>query len=660
MRSRLFVILLLFLFRVVNAQELKIPAIFSDNMVLQQKSNVAIWGWDIPGKVIQVTGSWNNKTVTTVTDNFGKWLLKLSTPAAGGPFTLTVSDEKPVSFQNVMIGEVWICSGQSNMEMPMTGWTNQPVLKSEATIKQASVYPNIRLFNIQRKVAVSPQADSKGHWVQSSPESVALFSATGYFFGLELYKQLNIPVGLIMTTWGGTPSEAWTSAEEISKYSDFKSQIDYLTNQKQHIIDSLNFIKDLTSWQSKVSVENGNYNGDVQKWMTSNIVDTAWTKIAIPEGWHADSKLLNFTGMVWFRKTIDVPKEWEGKDLSVELGPIDEMDVSWMNDYKLGEQMVVANWVTPRKYILPAEKVKAGPNTIVIRMINTLSAGGLMGTRSQLKVYPVNDGDAKAISLAGDWKYKIDVDLAKMPAYPFNRSTIYAYYPSVLFNGMINPLIPYSVKGAVWYQGESNVNDAKLYSKIFPAMVKCWRSVWNQGDFPFYYVQIAPYDYGTTVHSELIREAQLNSLKTIPNSGMAVTMDIATIKGIHPPDKETVGKRLANWALAKDYGKKDIAFSGPLYNRMMLKNHEIRLYFDYAKNGLLAIGGELTNFEIAGNDHKFFPATATIENNMVVVSNSAVPEPVAVRYGWSNTATPNLFNTEGLPASPFRTDNWDK
>jgi sialate O-acetylesterase len=505
MRGRLFVILLLFFFRVSNAQELKIPAIFSDNMVLQQKSNVPVWGWDAPGKVIQVTGSWNNKTVKAVTDNTGKWMLKLSTSSAGGPYTLTINGEKSIAFQNVMIGEVWICSGQSNMEMPMSGWGIQTVQNSENVIKQASEYPNIRLFNEERKIATTPQSDCSGHWVNSSPESVATFSAVGYFFGLELYKRLNIPVGLIMTTWGGTPSEAWTSAEEISKYSDFKSQIAYLTNHDQHIIDSIKFIKDLA-----------------------------------------------------------------------------------------------------------------------------------------------------------DWKYKIDVDITKMPVYPFNKSAIYASYPSVLFNGMINPLIPFAVKGAIWYQGESNVNDAKLYGQIFPAMVKCWRSLWNQGDFPFYYVQIAPFDYGSDAHSELLREAQLKSLKTIPNSGMAVTMDIATIKGIHPPNKEAVGKRLANWALAKDYGIKDVAVSGPIYTRMMIEDQKIRLYFDYAKKGLEAIGGELTNFEIAGNDHKFFPAMAVIENNTVVVSNFAVPEPIAVRYGWSNTATPNLFNTEGLPASPFRTDNWDK
>jgi sialate O-acetylesterase len=487
-QSRLLAILFLFVAQVSLAQDLKLPAIFSDYMVLQQKTNAPVWGWAAPEKTIQVIGSWNNKTVTAVSDKSGKWMVKLTTPVAGGPYTLMVKGDNTITFQNVLIGEVWVCSGQSNMEMPMTGWPNTPVFKSDTTIKQASNYPNIRLFNLQKKISETPLSDCTGKWVVSSSESVAAFSATGYFFGLELYKRLNIPVGLIMTAWGGTPSEAWTSDDYISKYDEFKPEI---------------------------------------------------------------KKLSDF---------------------------------------------------------------------VITR-------------------------DSMAI---------------KDPANQPKLNSFNANYPTSLFNGMINPLIPFAIKGAIWYQGESNVYDAKLYAQIFPEMVKCWRTKWNQGDFPFYYVQIAPYDYGATSKSELLREAQLLSLKNISNSGMAVTMDIATIKNIHPPDKESVGKRLAYWALAKSYNIKNLAYSGPLYKKMMIENNEIKLYFDYAKNGLEAKGSELTNFEIAGKDRKFFPALAIIENNTVTVHSFDVPTPVAVRYGWSNTATPNLFNIEGLPASSFRTDEWDK
>ena len=493
-QSSLLVFILLFIFQVGVAQELKLPAIFSDNMVLQQKSNAPVWGWDTPGAKVQVIGSWNNKTVKAVTDNAGKWMVKLKTPVAGGPYTLIIKSEKTISFQNVMIGEVWVCSGQSNMEMPMTGWPNSPILNSESTIKDASNYPNIRLFDLKKKIAETPQSDCIGKWENPSSTSVASFSATAYYFGLELYKRLNIPVGLIMTAWGGTPSEAWTCAEDIAKYDSFKPAIEKLAYRELH--------------------KNDNVKTD-----------------ANPANKSADSK----TDFI------------------------------------------------------------------------------------------------------------------------FN-----ANYPSSLYNGMINPLIPFAIKGAIWYQGESNVYDAKLYSQIFPEMVKCWRNKWNQGNFPFYYVQIAPYDYGKNSKSELLRESQLQSLSAIPNSGMIVTMDITNIKNIHPADKVSVGQRLAYWAFAKDYGMKDVAFSGPLYKSMKIDGQAIRVSFDYAGNGLEAKDGDLTYFEIAGSDGNFVPAKAVIENNTVVVSSSDIKEPVAVRYGWSNTATPNLFNKEGLPASSFRTDNWDK
>ena len=490
-QSSLLIFILFFILQVGVAQELKLPAIFSDNMVLQQKSNAPVWGWDAPGTKVQVTGSWNNKTVKTVTDNAGKWMVKLKTPVAGGPYSLMIKSEKTINFQNVMVGEVWVCSGQSNMEMPMTGWANTPILKSESTIKDASNYPNIRLFDLKKKIAESPQSDCSGNWVNCSSESVASFSATAYFFGLELYKRMNIPIGLIMTAWGGTPSEAWTCAEDIAKYDRFKPAIEKLEYRKLHKNDS-----------------------------------------------------------------------------------------------------------------------------------NQIDANG-----------------------------------AKKPSDPQSEINFNQNYPSSLYNGMINPLIPFAIKGAIWYQGESNVYDAKLYSQIFPEMVKCWRSKWNQGDFSFYYVQIAPYDYGQNSKSELLRESQLQSLNTIPNSGMIVTMDIGNIKNIHPADKESVGQRLAYWAFAKDYGMKDVAFSGPLYKSMKIDGQAIRISFDYAKNGLEAKDGALTYFEIAGSDGNFVPAKAIIENNTVVVNSPDIKEPIAVRYGWSNTATPNLFNKEGLPASSFRTDN---
>ncbi len=656
----LFFCFCLFIFQLGFAQGLKLPAIFSDNMVLQQKSNVAVWGWNNPGKTVTVTGTWNNKSVQTVTDNNGKWMVKLKTPAAGGPFQLKVNSDQSIFFNNVLIGEVWVCSGQSNMEMPVIGWTGMPIFKSEQTIREAPDYPNIRLFNLQKKIAETPQDDCIGKWEPSSSEAVKQFSATAYFFGLELYKRLNIPVGLIMTAWGGTPSEAWTCAEDIKKYAPFTEKIAKLADTDLRKQDSIKSEKDLSDWQFKVSPENGIYPGSAGKWMSKNLNDADWKTISIPEQWQADTLLNKFRGIVWFRKTIDIPKEWEGKYLMIDLGPIDEMDITYFNNEKVGESKLIDNWNVARKYIVPGNKVKAGKSVIVVRMINTSGAGGINGNNTQLKVYPVNGETLNAISLAGEWKYRVDADMTTIPAYPSNENMFNANYPSSLFNGMINPLIPFTIKGAIWYQGESNVSDAKLYGQIFPEMVKCWRTKWNQGDFPFYYVQIAPYNYGKDAKSELLREAQFNSLKTIPNSGMAVTMDITTINNIHPPYKEAVGSRLAYWALAKNYGKKGLSYSGPLYKSMKIEGAKIRIFFEYANKGLMAKDGNLTFFEVAGVDGNFVKAKAVIEKNTVVVSSPDIQKPVAVRYGWSNTATPNLFNKEGLPASSFRTDDWDK
>ena len=655
----LLVCLCLFMVQFGFAQGLKMPAIFSDNMVLQQKSSVPIWGWNSPGKMVKVTGSWNKKMVQTVTDSNGKWMVKLKTPTAGGPFQIEIVSDQIIAFNNVLIGEVWVCSGQSNMEMPVMGWTGMPIYKSEQTIKEASNYPNIRLFNLKKKISQRPLENCSGKWEASSPETVKQFSATGYFFGLELYKRLNIPVGLIMTAWGGTPSQAWTCADDIKKYAPFTDQITKLGDTDLQKLDSIKNVKDVDDWQAKVSPENGIYPGSIGKWMSSNLDESDWKRVSIPEQWQADTALSNFRGVVWFRKTIEIPADWEGKDLMVDLGPIDEMDVTYLNNEKIGESKFVDNWNVARKYIVSGNKVLAGKNVIVVRMINTSGGSGLIGDKSQLKVYPVNGGTLNAISLVGEWKYRVDVDIATMPKYPFDGSQFNASYPSSLFNGMINPIIPFAIKGAIWYQGESNVNDAKLYGEIFPEMVKCWRTEWKQGDFPFYFVQIAPYNYGKDSKSQLLREVQLNSLKTIPNSGMAVTMDIATVNNIHPPEKEAVGNRLAYWALAKNYGKKDVVFSGPLYKSMKIVGDKISVSFDHADKGLMTKYGELISFEIAGSDEIYVKAKAVIEKNTVVVSSTEVLKPVAVRYGWSNVATPNLFNTDGLPASSFRTDNWD-
>lgn len=448
--------------------EVKLPSVFGDNMVLQQQTEVAVWGKASPNSTVTVKTSWNGKTYTVKAGGDGKWKTKVATPAAGGPYTLTVSDGKPVVIKNVMIGEVWVCSGQSNMEMPMKGYRNQPVTGSNEFIATSS-NNQIRLITVPRLASLVPLDDFSGSWKLCEPENVAEFSATAYFFGLMLNRVLNVPVGLICTSWGGTRIEPWMSEEGLKPFD--------------------------------------------------------WVKL--PD------------------KTV-VPE-------------------------KLSQQT-----------------------------------------------------------------------------------------PTVLFNAMINPVAGYGIRGAIWYQGEANRNEPAQYQKLMPGLALNWRSVWGVGDFPMFYVQIAPYDYGPTgLNSAFLREAQLKAAKAIPNFGMACIMDTGEKDCIHPANKKAAGDRLAYLALVKTYGKKGFACEGPVLKEMKTEGSMVYLTFDNAPNGLTSFGKELSCFEVAGANRRFYPAKAFITNAGVTVFSPLVSQPVAVRYAFKDFIVGDLFNTEGLPASSFRTDEWE-
>jgi sialate O-acetylesterase len=471
-------VLFLLLFAGLSSRaDIKLPAIISDNMVLQRDITAPIWGWAEPGEKVTVKASWQWLSTSTKTNANGQWMVKLSTPKAAGPHRITIRGTNEIALDNVLVGEVWVCSGQSNMQ-----WSVRQSDNADAEIAAAD-FPQIRLFTVERKVAFEPQKDCTGQWLLCTPETIANFSAVAYFFGRELHKELNVPVGLIHTSWGGTPAEAWTKKAVLA----------------------------------------------------------------------ADP------------------------DLAAMLGSI------------------------------PPEGINP-------------------------------------------------------------------YSPAALYNAMIAPLIPYGIRGAIWYQGESNVGRASQYRKLFPAMIANWRDDWGQGDFPFYYVQIAPFKYPgqTDTAAAQLREAQLMTL-SVPNTGMVVTTDIGNVDDIHPTNKQEVGRRLALWALAKTYGRKHVVYSGPIYRSMKVEKRAIshsgvpgiadyeavvRLFFDYVDGGLVARDEPLTGFVIAGPDRNFTEAKAVIDGDAINVSNENVKDPVAVRFGYSNTATPNLFNKAHLPASPFRTDDW--
>ncbi len=649
---------------------LKMPSIFSDNMVLQQNSKVALWGLSKPGSEITVKASWNEMAISKAGED-GKWIAYIKTPSAGGPFLLKISDgQSEVEFNNVLVGEVWLCSGQSNMEMPLEGWPPSDTVANSKEVIANATNKNIRFFTVTRAISEKPEYDCIGHWEESNPETAAKFSATAYFFGKKLYDELKIPIGLIHSSWGGTPVEAWTGAKYISTVEEYKDIVEKLKDARKEIdhlktwlsekptID-INSIKSPTPWKG--------LDLNDSECSKPEFDDSNWKTMVLPVKWEA-TEIGNFDGVVWFRKNVTIKEEWVGKELLLELGPIDDMDVTYVNGVKLGGYEEGGYWQTDRIYKIPAELVKGKNLALAVRVIDTQGGGGIWGSSEKMKIRPA--GSDESVSISGEWKYLpvaeyyggklylFDVKNAEYNSRPKLSVEYSSYTPTLLFNGMIAPLIPYGIKGAIWYQGESNTGNPELYKTLFPLMIKNWREEWGLGDFPFYYVQIAPYNYGPNVESQKLREAQLITL-SVPNTGMAVTLDIGNPNNIHPADKKNVGERLARWALAKNYGKK-IDFSGPIYKSMKIDGNKIILSFDYADGGLVVkeINGE-NNFLIAGNDKVFKKARVEIQNDKLIVYSESIENPVAVRYCWDNISEGTLFNKAGLPASSFRTDNWN-
>ncbi|HBG26538.1 MAG: hypothetical protein A2Y10_01075 [Planctomycetes bacterium GWF2_41_51] len=493
--------------------EIKLPSIISDNMVLQADTNAPLWGTADPLAKVEVTCSWSNEKNVAVADNSGKWQLKVKTPKSGNNCTITISsNNESTTIENILIGQVWLCSGQSNMQ-----WTVKDANDANDEIAAAD-YPHIRLFTVQRKASPQPLDDTVGKWLICDSANIAQFSAVAYYFGRELHNKLNVPIGLINSSFGGTPAQAWTRKEILIGDNDLKWYWDF----DQQII------ADKPQYQAK-------YDQQLRSW-----------------------------------------KEEKAKQTSGKSLP------------------------EPR---LPGE---------------------------------LNDK---------------------------NRS-------SMLYNAMIHPIIPFAIKGVIWYQGESNVNDALRYRKLFPAMIQNWRDDWKQGDFAFYYVQLAPFGKQMKKDSKgrpdlslppdsnwaKLREAQSMTLN-LKNTGMAVIMDIGEVFKIHPKNKQQVGKRLALWALAKDYGFKDIVYSSPMYKNMKVEENKVRITFDTFGSSLVSKGNEIKGFSIAGHDKKFVWANAKLDGDAVLVWSEHVKNPAAVRYGWSDWIECNLFNKQGLPVSPFRTDS---
>ncbi|QIL41451.1 9-O-acetylesterase [Pedobacter sp. HDW13] len=648
LKSLSFIALLLFSSPLVQAKII-LPAVFSDNMVLQQKTNAAIWGKTDAGKAVKITVSWNKINYGAIADAIGNWKIKVATPAFGGPYTITISDGETLVLNNVLIGDVWICSGQSNMEMPLAGWGK--ILNYEKEIADAK-YPNIRLLQADHITSNVPLSDAKvanGGWQECNPKYVAGFSSTAYFFARQIYEKTKIPIGLIHTSWGGTIAEAWTSAESLKKMPDFAAAVDKIQKSVKNP-SPLTYEEKVKNWVKTINEKDTGYVNGEAKWAVADV--NGWKKMTIPTLWE-DASLKNFDGIVWFTKKINIPENWKKNGTKLNLGTIDDNDITFVNGVKVGE---TEGYNVGRVYTLPADLLKTGENTITVRVFDSGGGGGIYGETKDLNL---NNSSGEQIALTGDWSYKVGLDLKKAEAMPFEENG--PNRPTVLYNAMMHPYIQFAIKGAIWYQGESNADRAYQYRELFSTMIKDWRQKWGQGDFPFYFVQLANFMQADQVPVESawaeLREAQLKTL-ALPNTGMATIIDIGEAKDIHPKNKQEVGRRLGLIALAKTYGQK-INFSGPVYQSQKAEGKQITLTFSNIGNGLKAgDGAELKGFAIAGADKKFYWAKAVIKGNQVVVSSSEVTNPVAVRYAWGNNPVCNLVSNDGLPASPFRTDTW--
>jgi len=646
---------------------MELPAIFSDNMVLQHSSTVTIWGWADNDETITVRGNWG-ETATVYADNSGRWEASLSTGEPGGPYQLTIANNRDtVQLDDVLLGEVWLCSGQSNMEMPLQGWPPQSPIPNSDKIIASADHPDIRLFTVNRAMAAQPEEDCRGVWQKCTSNTAATFSAAAYFFGRKLRQELNVPIGLVHSSWGGTPIESWMSAEALGTLEAFQPVI-------RKINASIDEIDAYDQWlddhpQINIRGMPGN------PWATLELEDemcalpefddSRWNTMVLPTLWE-ESELGQFDGIVWFRRTVEIPGEWSDRDLLLSLGPVDDMDATYFNGERIGAIEQEGFWEKERRYTVPAEVVQTGMNTVAVRVIDNGGGGGIYG--DQPRIHPKED-QTDVISLTGFWKYLPVAEYRDSRLFLFGIKneeflsrpevpiTVSQNTPTFLYNGMIAPVVPYSIRGVIWYQGESNTGNPEQYRTLFPTMIRDWRNQFAQGTFPFYYVQIAPYAYGEESESQRLREAQFQTL-SVPNTGMAVTLDIGEVQDIHPSNKQEVGRRLALWALANTYDH-HVVYSGPLYRSMETKNGEIILQFDYVNDGLKAKGEALEHFRIAGPDSVFRPARAEIRGEKVVVWHPEIGAPVAVRYAWNNTSEASLFNDAGLPASSFRTDDWD-
>jgi sialate O-acetylesterase len=620
---------------------IRLPKLFTDHMVLQRDAQVPVWGWASPGETVSV--KMGGQILKTKADKQGNWQVKLAAQAAGGPFELSIIGTNTITLKDVMVGDVWLCGGQSNMQWALSWLNFQGVDTAHAD------NPHLRLFTVAIDLDYLPKNDIKGgQWQVASMKTLGPFSAVGYFFGNYLQKHLNVPIGLISSNLGATSIETWMSNGALKQFPQFKETVGEMEasgKNFEQLYEDLKLFRN--NWDEGYYLKNDP--GIAGNWQDPATDVSDWKTMEIPNLWE-DAGLPDFDGSVWFRKEFDLPAGFKSDTFNIALNQIDDYDIAWVNGHKIGEGFGSRNW---RNYYFPANILKPKGNVLVVRIFDTGGKGGMYS--NAFWGNPI---------LNGTWKYKpgVKIDGSKFPKPTVPNGSFFTH-PGLLYNGSIAPLQPFAIKGAIWYQGESNENRAVEYAGLLPAMIKDWRAHWGQGDFPFLVVQLAnhhpePDKPGDSPWAEL-REAQMAAL-TLPNTAVAAAIDIGEADDIHPKNKLEVGRRLALAARKVAYGE-DIAHTGPVYQSMKIEGDHIRITFKPTGGDLVSKDkyGHVKGFSIAGEDKQFHWAVAYLDGNEVVVFSPKVKNPVAVRYAWADNPGPlDLYNEAGLPALPFRTDDW--
>jgi sialate O-acetylesterase len=636
-------VLLVFLSTVSWASaQVRLPQLMGDKMVLQRDIPLKLWGWAAPSERIELKFAGHRYKTRAGADS--SWEVRMPPMKAGGPYTLEIQATNHLVVNDILVGDVWFCSGQSNMVLPM----ERVKEKYPDDIAEAN-FPEIRNFFVPTAadvVAVHKDLPHSG-WKEANPTNVLSFGAATYFFARNLYQKYHVPIGIVNSSVGGSPIQAWISAAGFDSLPGYQDKI-----AKFHARNFMEELEEVKPFRGDFfSVPPAIFDEDTVKWYQLEYIPIGWHPFWLPGYW-ADQGIKGLNGVVWFRKEIDVPASMAGKPAKLFVGRIVDADETYLNGVKIGN---ITYQYPPRRYEVPVGLLKKGKNLLVVRVTNSSGEGGFVPD----KRYELTDGITH-IDIRGDWQYKVAEAFPPREESPFPPSFMAQNEPTGLYNTLVAPAVRYGIKGFLWYQGEANTGNPKEYRKLLPALIADWRVKWREGTLPFLYVQLPNFMEVQYMPSESqwaeLREAQLEAL-SVPNTGMAVSIDAGEWNDVHPLDKKDVGDRLALAAEKIAYGDSSIVASGPIYeSARVVGAREIFISFKSIGSGLMVKGGgELQQFAIAGSDRRFVWAKARIEGDQVIVSSPDVLFPYYVRYAWGdNPEGANLYNKEGLPASPFR------